>query len=204
LKKGRELTLATGVGHPVLERVGREEAHLGLHRGNRMHSSGPLDRRRRDLAQPNRADPSLGHQLRERLHRRLDGDVGVHPRALEDVDLFGPVQDAQRLFDVLADVLGRGIGGTRLEVEGALDAEHHLVGILGVLGEVRLEQVQRVVVGRAVEDTLASMMSDISCHGSAAGRAYPVPEVGAIVQRRLHGLNGLFDGQGVPEERQGC
>jgi hypothetical protein len=69
--------------------------------------------------------------------------------------------------------------------DSALDAEDHLVGVLGVLGEVGLQEGQGVALGRAVE--LAA-----------------VSEVHALVKGRTHGLEGLLLRNGVRTPGEAC
>ncbi len=133
----------------VVKRVGGEQAQLDLDCRDGMYGMGLTDCVRADLAQADAADLALLDQLGQCLDRDLDGDVEVAPRTFKDVDGLGTTQHLESLFDRRADTF-RAAVGPRLYVEGAFDAEHDLAGILGILLEVVLDQMQRVCLRRAV------------------------------------------------------
>jgi hypothetical protein len=134
----------------VMKRVGREQAQLDLDGRDGMHGVGPADGILAGLAQADAADLALRDELRQGRDRGLDRDVGVDPRAFEDVDgLDAGRQHLDSLLDGRADALGAAVGA-RLVIEGAFDAEDDPVGVLGVLLEVMPEQMQRVGLGGAV------------------------------------------------------
>ena len=69
-------------------------------------------------------------------------------------------------------------------IQTGLDREDNFVGVLGVLGEEGVEQLKRVVVWSAI-------------------KVSSVPESTSGVQRRLHGWNGILNGnwcRGTPGE----
>lgn len=130
-----------------------------------------MDRRGRDLAQADAAQLApvdvLLHGCEGVLHRH----PGVAAGALEDVETLAPAQLRQDVVDAPPDALGRPVWACG--TGGALDAEHHLVRVLRVLGEVALEQNERVVRRRAVD--LAA-----------------VPEVAPVVESGAHRREGLL------------
>lgn len=112
------------------------------------------DGRGADFAEADAADLSFLDKPRENLNGGLDGDVGVDARALEDVNLLDAVENADGLLDGGTDALRGAVRDVGLGVVGALDAQDDLVGVLWVLLEVMLEQVQRVSVGSSVVNAL--------------------------------------------------
>ena len=145
------------------------------------------DRSRADLRQPNRADLALIDERLQRLHRHLQRRALVPPRGLEHVDALCALQDVQAIVDAAANTLGRAVRARRGEArvrEAALDGEDDAGGVLGVLGEVSLDDMEGVVLGGAVE--LAA-----------------VPDVRAGLESGLHALNGVLGGV-VAEPGEGC
>jgi len=158
---------------------------------------GLADRVRADLAQADAADLALLGQFGQGLDRGLDGDVGVDPRTFKDVDGLGATQHLDGLLDRRANTF-RAAVGPRLDVVGAFDAEHDLAGVLGILFEVVLDQMQRVCLGRAIVYALHASQSGSPgwslLDGPAGGmggswrccslldnRTYTVPEIGTLL-----------------------
>lgn len=81
----------------------------------------------------------------------LDREILVLARTLEDIDLLLSIQNLQAFVHTATDVLLRAVWDQLARFQSTLDAENHLLGILGVLGEVLVQQVQGVVVWCAVE-----------------------------------------------------
>lgn len=142
----------------------------------------------RDLAEADAAHEALVDVL---LHgaegdgqRRLPVEAG----GLEEVDLLlAAAQLGEGGVDGAPDLLGRAVEDVRAlgrVADGALDGEDDLVGVLGVLCEVALEQGRAVVAGRGAVDLAA------------------VPEVGARVEGGFHAGEGdLVGGRvGAPRE----
>jgi hypothetical protein len=77
----------------------------------------------------------------------------IVPRHLKDVNLLRTVKHLKGLFHGRANILGASVG-LSLMVEAALEAEHDLVSILGVLLEVVTNEMQGVGLWRAVKDGL--------------------------------------------------
>lgn len=72
-------------------------------------------------------------------------------RAFENVKLLLAIKQTQTLVHATTDILFRAIRGKLALLQATLDTENDLVCILGVLGEVLVEQVQRVVICSAVQ-----------------------------------------------------
>jgi hypothetical protein len=94
-------------------------------------------------------------------------------RTLKDIDLLLAIQQTQALIHAATNVLLRSIGSELAGLQATFDAQHHLVGILRILGEVLVQQVERIVLRCAVQ--LAA-----------------VPKVCAQLQRRVKGLKALL------------
>ena len=179
----RDAVLGSRLGDTVLKDVSNKETQLNLDGDNLSVLDGLVDGRGGDLAEGNTADQAAIDVLLDGLEGDLHRNVRIPTGALEDINLLTAVELLQARVDGAADLLGRAAGGHARGPAGALDAEHDLVGILGVLGKVLLEQDERVVLGRAVE---------------LAG----VPEVAPALEGRLHCLEGLlgWGGVGAPGE----
>ena len=150
------------VRNTVVKRVGREQAQLDLDSPDGMYGMGLADRVRARLAQPDATDLAFFDQFGQRLDRGLDRDLWVDPRTFKDVDrLDAGWQHLDGLLDRRANTL-RGAVGAVLGVVGAFDAEHDFVGVLGILFEVVLDQMQRMRLRQAVEQALrASQASSL-------------------------------------------
>jgi hypothetical protein len=128
------------VRNTVVKGVGREQAQLDLDGRDGMYGMGLADRVRAGLAQPDAADLALLDQFGQRLDQGLDRDLGVDPRTFKDVDRLGVGwQHLDRRVNTV-----RAAVGAFLRVVGAFNAEHDLVGVLGMLFEVVLDQMQRI------------------------------------------------------------
>lgn len=216
-------TLVAGGRHAILQRARGEQAQLNLDGRNGMHGIGTPDRRSADLAQADAADLALGDQLGQCLDGRLDRHLRVDARALEDVDLLHAVEDTKGLVDRGANALGAGVGRHGLEVESALDAQDDLIGVLGVTVEVVLEHMEGVGVRGAIEETLfgtgtldEAIVKDATVQAwtphvgcTTGGRrerqprnmvTHAIPEVDAIVERRLQDLVRLIEWDTRPRE----
>lgn len=172
------------LGHAVPQDVrAAKETDLDLDGGDGVHRVRAFDRARLDLGQSDAANLAFLDELGEVADGVLDGHVRVDARTLEDVDLFGPVEDLEAVLDRPPDVLPRPVRFDGAGLAAPLDAEHDSVRVIGVQGEVLLEQVARVAPRRAVD--LAA-----------------VPEIRPQVERLGHGLVALFRRLGRRTPRQ--
>lgn len=108
----------------------------------------------------------------------LDGELGVLACTLEDIDFLRPVQQTHTVVHTATNVLLRPIRHKLANLQPALNAEDHLVRVLGVLSEVLVQQVQRVVVRCAVQFAT-------------------VPEVGAQLEGLVQGFKAHFLRRGL-------
>jgi hypothetical protein len=170
----RDVVLGARGGDAVGEHVGRPQAELDLDGHDLGDLDGLLERSQRALGQRDAAQLArLDVLLLEHAEGDAQRHVRVATRALEDVDELAALELGEHVVHGAAGALGRAVGSVGGQVDAALDAEDHLVGVFRVLLEVAAEQRHAVVLGRAVD--LAA-----------------VPEVGAVLQRRAHGLKGLL------------
>lgn len=72
-------------------------------------------------------------------------------RAFENVELLLAIKQTQTFVHATTDVLFRAIRDKLTLLQATLDTENNLVCVLRVLGEVLVEQVQRVVLRSAVQ-----------------------------------------------------
>ena len=118
----------TSLRNPIMQRIRRKQTKLNLHGSNGMHRVCLADRSRADLTQTDTPNLPLGNEFPERLHGGLDGDVGVDPGELKDVDGLDAVEHAEGVVDGGADASGASVGpGTG--VVGAFDAEADFGGV---------------------------------------------------------------------------
>ena len=142
-------TLTTRVHNPVIKRIRREQTYFNLDGRDGMDGMGLANRIRTDFTQSDTADFALLDQFGQGRDRSLDRDVGVTTRTLKDVDGLGAAQYLDGLLDRRADTF-RATVGPCLDIVGAFDAQYDLVGVLGILFEIVLEEMQRVRLRRAV------------------------------------------------------
>jgi hypothetical protein len=83
----------------------------------------------------------------------LDGKFSLLPSTLKNIEFLLAIQQAQTLVHAAADICFRAIRDQHAGLQATFDAENDLVGILGVLGEILVQQVQRVVLWCAVQLT---------------------------------------------------
>jgi hypothetical protein len=142
--------LGASLGHAVLERLGAPQRELDLDGLDLGHLGGTADGGGADLGEGDAADAAGVDVLLQCGQGGLDVGVVVLARGLELVDAALGADQALAVLDAGLD--GRG-GAVDAEVlkGAALDVEQDLVLVLGVLLVVRVEECQRVVVGRAVE-----------------------------------------------------
>lgn len=183
----RDVQVGARRGDAVVEDVRRPETQLDLDGDDRGDAGGPADGRGRDLAQ---RDPPYHPLLDVLFLEVLEGDLqrgrGVDPGHFEDVDAFGPGEVVEDLVDAGLDRLGSTVAHHGAPDEGALDAQHHLRGVFGVLAKVRRHHGLGVALGGAVE---------------LAG----VPKVAARLERRPERFEdlGLGEGRGARWEAYG-
>lgn len=139
------------------------------------------------FTQPNPANLALLHILRKNLDSVLNRVCRVLASDFEDIHLFLSIQHAQSLIDGAADVLLRPIWLEKAALQPTLDTKDNLLGILGVLGEVLVEQMQGVVLWGTVQ--LAT-----------------IEEVGAQLDGLVESLEGLLKRgrHGSPCQTCGC
>lgn len=134
-----------------------------------------------NFAQTNTSNLTLLDILREDLDSVLNGRFSILTSTFKDVKLLLAIQDTQRLIHATTDVLLRAIGDELSLLQATFDAENNLLSILGVLGEVLVQQMKGVELRGAVQ--LAT-----------------VPEVGTQLESRVKGLKACLLGWrlGVP------
>ena len=140
---------------------------------------GLADRGGAYLAQPDAGDLALLDQFDQRPDGGLDRILGINPCTLEEVNGLATTQDFDSLVNRRSGTLGAAVGsgpGT----EGALDAEHDLIGILGVLSEVILEQMQRVGLGVTVVYALRTCQYGYLSYFLCRGCTYTIPDVSSL------------------------
>lgn len=170
----RDVVLGARGGDAVGQHVRAEEAQLDLDGVDLGERGGLVDGRGRHLAERDAAQQTLVDVLLHHPEGVGEGHVGVAAGALEQVELLAAVELLQDVVERAPDRLGRAVDA--LVADGALDAEDHLVGVLGVLGEVARHEGHGVARGRAVE--LAA-----------------VPEGHAVLDGGAHGREGLLVGR---------
>ena len=140
-KEAGKRTLMARIRNTILQRIRREQTHFDLDSRNGMHGVRSTDRVRVGLAQPDSTDLPFFDQVRQRLDRGLDRDIGVDARALEDVDcLDAGGKNSDGFLNRGSDTLWTAIGAF-FHLEGAFDAEHDFAGVFGILFKVVLEQM---------------------------------------------------------------
>lgn len=174
------VVLVAGGGDAVPEDVGAEHAQLELGGGDLDVLDGLVDGVLVALGDGDALDlAGVDVLLLDGAEGDVKGRAAVPPGDDEDdVEVGDALEAAEDVVKGPADALGGAVGDEPLQVGAALDHEGEPVGVLGVLGEVGLEQVHGVVLGRAVE--LAR-----------------VPQGAAGVDGGLEGLDGLVGGHGL-------
>lgn len=147
-----DAVLGTRGSNAVLEDIRREDAQLHLHGANLCNLCRLVDCigvafRKRNGAQLARVDVLLLNNTKSHVQR----GVGVSPRAAEEIELLGAAELADDVVERFSNVFRASVGLQRLEIHAALDDEGDFVGVLGIFGEVGLEESHGVVFGRAVE-----------------------------------------------------
>ena len=130
------------------------------------------DRLRARLAQSNPAQLPCLDILGRGADCNLNRYLGVHTRALENVEELLAIEHTEAFVDAAAHVLRRTIDAHSTWDRAALDANDNLVRVVGVLGEVFVEEVEGVALRVAVD--LAA-----------------IPEIAAVGKSSFHGYEGF-------------
>ena len=197
----------------VLKRILREKAQLDLDSRQGMYGMGLADRICTNITQADATNLALLDLFGRGLDRGLNRDAGIARRTFKDVDCLSATQVPDGPLDRRADTF-RDAVGPRLHAEGAFDAEHDLGGILRILFEVVLDQMQRICLRRAAEHALHASQSSSPrrspldgpagslggswrCCSLGEGCTYTVPKNGTLLWRRLHDFSrdGIVDGR---------
>lgn len=168
-----DVVLGTSLGNSVPEDINGEHAQLNLDGNDLGYLGSFVDGLRTALGEGDATDLTrVDVLLLDNAKGLLEGDVWVSPRAGKGVNLLRSTELADDVVKRSSDALGCTVGLVVVEIVTALDDEEDLVGILGILGEVVLEQSHGVVLRGAVE-------------------LGAVPDVAAVFEGSAHGLDGL-------------
>ncbi len=171
IRHERDSVLRARGGDPVGQHLRAEEAQLNLDGGDLGVLHGLVDSGRGDLAERDAPQQPLVDVLLHGAESVLHRHVGVAAGTLEEVELLAAVELLQHVVDGAAYSFGRPIRA--LGAHAAFDAEDDLVGVLGVLGEVGLQEGHGVAIRGAIEFSA-------------------IPKVHAALQGGAHSLEGLF------------
>ena len=187
----------------VLEDLERPQRELDLDGRDGVHSVRLADRSSTDLRQADALDLArldilcdIANGLLKR-HRQINTcyppSVLIHVinhkliihTTLKQIQLLLPIQHPQRLLHRPLNPRLTPIRGQLARHTPALDGQHHFLRVFRVLGEVLIEQVQRVALGCAVDFAA-------------------VPGIGAQGERGAHCLEGLLLRGGAHAPCQAC
>ncbi len=172
----RDVVLSASSRHAVGEHVGSPQAKLHLDGYNLGVLDSFMDGGRSYLAERNAAKKALVDELLHRCKRVLHRDVGVTSGTLKNVNLLAALQLLDAVAEGPADFLRGAIRGAALGTTSTLDTKDDLIGILGVLLKVLLEDHKGIVLGRPIEFAA-------------------VPEGVVVLDGSLHGFDGLLQGR---------
>ena len=102
-----------------------------------------------DFAQRDATNFALSYEFGEGVHCALDRGVRVNSSTLEEVEFLRASENLDAVLDARTYTLRTSVRQT-VDV-GAFDAEHNLVCVFGVLGEIVVKQMKRVSIGRTVD-----------------------------------------------------
>jgi hypothetical protein len=103
-----------------------------------------------NLAQSNSSNLALLDILCEYLDGLLNGESRVLSRTFENIKFLLAIEQTQTFVHATTDVLFRAIRGKLALLQATFDTKNDLVCVPGVLGEVLVEEMQRVVLRSAI------------------------------------------------------
>lgn len=80
------------------------------------------------------------------FHHFFHGNVGVYPRAFEEVNTLLSGQESKAIVDGGADASFASVRKIGLQIEAAFDAEDDFQGVFGVFGKVGIQNVAGVIL----------------------------------------------------------
>lgn len=127
------------------------QRELDFDTGDWVYLGSASDGLRADLGQGNSSQLASLDKLGNVRDGILNRDLLVDAGALENVEGLLAVEDAQAFVDAPLDVFAAAIRLQSARLHATLDRDDYLVGVIGILGEVVSQQVQRIKLWGSVE-----------------------------------------------------